>query len=667
VTGTHDHRYERLRRLAEEELRNRPTLPAWQRHVMERFAVERQHGWYTLLNRFAPDTPADRPDAVLVGPLGVFVVLLRAEEPSEQASRAAFLWAAELLAGAETPRGLVTEAALRTVAVRPAGKRRRSGPSDEHLLLGETEMHRLFRCQDTDSTDHILTHSDCLAIARHLDDRTPDLRPIAWNFVPPQRTPGQSGDTGRPKGFFGIDQLREQEPGSEEPSGNRRIFLDEAQLGLVRRNRAGPARIIGPAGTGKSVVALHRLAYLARRTAGPLLFASPISTLPRLAENQFRTIAPQLAHRVRFVHLHAWAREFLTERGCPVEVDDREIDAAFHEVWERAGRHGPLGQVRPLHYWRDEIDRVIKGRGIGTLRCYQTVQRKGRGANLTTGFRSEVWKFYCEYERELSIRNVYDYNDIIMRALGELSRNPLPQQYSAVVVDEAQDLTLIGLRLVHAISGSEPNQLLLVEDGEQQVFTGGWRVSEAGIPLQGCDEALERNYRSRMAIAEYAAGVDAVNRFDDLDDHPTVALRSAQVALGGGRVDRWQGVEQETALIEALRKAEGPGNAVITRTHTAADRWKRVLSVAGFDVLPMERWDGHPSTAIVVGTVHLAKGGEFRAVFLPDEGSGTGNHREEQETTQRQRLVAATRARDYLWVGELERDSPSLPAGGSHC
>lgn len=649
MTGTQDHRYERLRRRAEEELRARPALPAWQRQVVERCAVERQHGWYTLLNRFAPDTPENRPDAVVVGPLGVFALLLREKAPSWGISRTAFRWTAELLAGAETPRGLITEAVLRTVVVRPAAKGGRSGHRGEHLLLSETELHLLFRCQDTDCADHILTRSDCLALAHHLDNRTFDLVPIAWNPVP---LPRSTGETGPSKGFPDIDEQRAH---PEQQSGNWRIFLDDAQLGLVRKNYGGPARITGPAGTGKTVVALHRLAFLARRTTGPLLFTSPISTVPRLAEDRFRAIAPHLTRRVRFDNLHAWARELLAERGCPVEVDDRELDAALREVWERAGRHGPLGQARPLHYWRDEIDRVIKGRGIGTLQCYQTVARKGRGANLTTGFRSEVWKFYCEYERELSVRNVYDYNDILMRALGELSRNPLPQQYSAVVVDEVQDLTLIGLRLVHAISGSEPNQLLLVGDGEQQVLAGGWRLSEACIALQGRGEVLGRNYRNRTAILDYASGVDAVNRFDDLDGGPSVALRSAHVALDGGRVDRWRGVEQEAALVEALRKVEGSGIAVVTRTDKAADRWERVLSVAGFEVLPMPRWDGHSSAAIVVTAVHRAKGSEFRAVFLPDEGTNTSYH-EERETAQRQRLAAATRARDYLWVGELERD-----------
>lgn len=661
MTGTHDQRYERLRRQAEEELRARPSLPGWQRQVVERFAVERRHGWYTLLNQFAPHTPENRPDAVLVGPLGVFVVLLRENEPPWETSRTAFVWTSELLAGASTPRGQVTEAAMRTVVVRPFGDRVPSGHRGEHLLLSETELHQLFRCRDTDPSDRILTPSDALALAQHLDNRTFDLSPIAWNpqCIPTPRGPSESGTPATPSGFFGVDELREEQRthALEGPFNDWRIFLDATQLGLVRRDYRGPARITGPAGTGKSVLALHRLAYLARRSTGRLLFTTHVSTLPKIAQSQFRSLAPQLVHRVEFTNLHAWARDFLVRSGCPVDADEREVDAAFEAVWQRMGRDGPLAQERPSRtYWKDEIDRVIKGRGIGTLSDYQAVSRRGRGNRLTNELRAQVWRFYCEYERELTVRGVFDYNDILMRALAELARQPLPQQYSGVVVDEVQDLTLIGLRLVHAISGSEPNQLLLVGDGQQQVFPGGWRLSEAGVSLAGRGEILRRNYRNRSAIVELASELDAVNRFDDLDGGPTVTLRSAEAALEGGEAWRWRGTQQESAVIEALHGLDGTDIAVLTRTNSAAEHWERVLSGAGFDVSPLERWDGRSSGAIHVGTVHRAKGTEFRAVFLPDDANGTSLRREEYEAAQRQRLVAATRARDYLWVGELERD-----------
>ncbi|QUH00361.1 DEAD/DEAH box helicase [Saccharopolyspora erythraea] len=656
MTGTFNHRDERLRRQAQQELQARPPLPTWQRRVVERFAVERGTGWYTLLSQFAPDTPPNRPDVVLSGPQGVLAVMLREEEPAWEDSRAAFVWTAELLAGVPTPHGMLTEAALRTVVVVPAhAGRARSGHSGEHLLIAENELDRVLV-----GGERVLEAADALSVARHLGNSTFDLTPIGWNaqHIPAQRGAGETGVSGRSSGLFEVAQLREErfERAVRGPFQDWRIFLDDSQLGLVRRQYSGPARITGPAGTGKTVLALHRLAYLARRSTGELLYTTHLRNLPRIAEKQFRSLAEQVRDRVRFQHLHGWAREFLVERGRDAEVDEQQIDEAFRAVWERTGAGGPLATARPSRaYWKDEIDRVIKGRGLGTLEAYRHAPRRGRGGNLTPGFRAHVWEFYCEYERELSERGVYDHNDVLMRALDELGRRPLERRFTAVVVDEVQDLTLIGLRLVHAISGDAPNQLLLVGDGQQQIYAGGWRLSEAGISLSGRGEVLRRNYRNRTTIVDEACDFDAVNRFDDLDGGPAVTMRSALPVLGGGRAVHWHGADQEDALVDALRALDDPSDAaVLTRTNNAAAHWEQVLRQAGFQVSPLDRWEGGPSAAVHVGTVHRAKGTEFRSVFLPDEPRPVTSYREEAEAGQRQALVAVTRARDYVWIGKVE-------------
>src|SRR5690606_30945869 len=173
------------------------------------------------------------------------------------------------------------------------------------------------------------------------------------------------------------------------------------------------------------------------------------------------------------------------------------------------------------------------GRGIDSLAEYESVYRVGRGITVRTGNRKLVWRFYCRYEQELAKQGVYDHNDVLAKALAELERDPLPEQYAAVVVDELQDLTLTGLRLVLAISGHGPDQLLLVGDGQQQIYPGGWRLSEAGINLQGRGEVLTRNYRNRRAVAEQAAKVAAINGFEDFNGGPSVNLRSAETLLPG--------------------------------------------------------------------------------------------------------------------------------------
>ncbi|SFS52603.1 UvrD-helicase domain-containing protein [Saccharopolyspora flava] len=630
MTGTFHHRQELLRREAEVQLRDRP-LPSWQKRVLHRFAAERDNGWYPLLNQFAPHTPRQRPDLVLVGRMGVLVVLLRETEPDWEDSRAAFVWAAELLAGASIGSGMLSESVLRTVVVHPIEHTGRKGRSADHLAITEDELDRLFK-----RGERILTSDEALALAKHLDSRTFDLTPIMWNS---QRIPRQRG---------GVPEVLQEPvaPSARRPFRDWRYFLDDAQLGAVRRSYSGPAQISGPAGTGKTTLALHRLAYLARRGDGKLLCTSPLPWIPARAAARFGRMAPELAGQIEFTSLHAWARDLLAGRGRAAEVDEREVRRAFDAVWSRdVVLHG-LRNSR--EYWRDEIDRVIKGRGISSFDAYRTVSRKGRGGQLPSDFRSHAWRFYCEYERELSERGVFDHNDVLKRALAELERRPLPRQYTGVVVDEAQELTLIGLRLAHAISGAGPDQLLLVGDGQQQALAGGWRLAEAGISLHGRGEALRHDYRNRAMLLERASQVEAINRFDE---GPSLPLSAALPVRGGGQVVEWHGRDQERALLCALLALDDDSSAaVLTETESAAEHWLRVLRDAGVAARELASWDGRDTTDTLVGTYLHAKGSEFRSVFLPVEPTPPPDTAEDRETHQRRRLTAMTRAQDLLWL-----------------
>ncbi|MEB3365905.1 UvrD-helicase domain-containing protein [Saccharopolyspora mangrovi] len=630
MTGTFHHRQELLRREAEVQLRDRP-LPSWQKRVLHRFAAERDNGWYPLLNQFAPHTPRQRPDLVLVGRMGVLVVLLREAEPDWEDSRAAFVWTAELLAGASIGSGMLSESVLRTVVVHPIEHTGRQGRSADHLAITEDELDRLLK-----RGERILTSDEALSLAKHLDSRTFDLTPIMWNS---QRIPRQRGSV--------PEVLQEPvAPSARRPFRDWRYFLDDAQLGAVRRSYSGPAQISGPAGTGKTTLALHRLAYLARRGDGKLLYTAGLPLVPERAGKRFDQMAPELSGQIEFTSLHEWARGFLAGRGRSADVDDQEVRRAFDAVWSRdVVLHGFRNS---REYWKDEVDRVIKGRGISTFDSYRSASRKGRGGQLPPEFRSHAWRFYCEYERELSERGVFDHNDVLKRALVELERRPLPRQYAGVVVDEAQELTLTGLRLAHAISGDGPDQLLLVGDGQQQVLAGGWRLSDAGISLHGRGEVLQHDYRNRGRVLERAGQVEAINRFDE---GPSLPLNAALPVRGGGQVVEWHGLEQERALLCALLALDDDSSAaIITETEASAEHWLHVLREAGVKALPLAEWDGRDTTDTLVGTSLQAKGSEFRTVFLPAESAPPPGSREDRETHQRRRLVAMARAQDHLWL-----------------
>lgn len=238
--------------------------------------------------------------------------------------------------------------------------------------------------------------------------------------------------------------------------------------------------------------------------------------------------------------------------------------------------------------------------------------------------------------------------------------NPLDPPYAAVVVDEVQDITLVGLRLLRALAGDGPNGLLLVGDGQQQVYAGGWRLSDAGIPIRGRGEVLRNNYRNASRILDLAKSFDATNQVDDLDGDIGFSLREAVATLRGGRTESWRGPrsEQQAALLAALGElGDLPLDdvAVLAFGKNDASRWLGVLRRAGFSAEHLDGFTGERTGTVKVGTVFRAKGLEFRAVLVPElaRRGGQGD-REWQERAQRAELVAMSRARDHLWVGYPE-------------
>ncbi|MEV6389045.1 UvrD-helicase domain-containing protein [Nocardia xishanensis] len=502
--------------------------------------------------------------------------------------------------------------------------------------------------------------------ARHLV-KTVAARLSGYELITTDEAP--IAETVEAEGLFTDVEVREHERDRMlgRPFAEWMTFLDPEQLSLVNRKFNGPARFSGPAGTGKTVVALHRMARFAKHNSGRLLFTSFVKTLPTYHRSGFERIAPHVGDRAEFTNLHAWAVRFLREREAMPQLNTEVCDNAYSHTWLKARDHLTDIKGTGVEYWKDELERVIKGRGITSLKEYQGIQRTGRNRVILTDSRREiVWKaIYEPYQAILEQHRVCDLNDVVSAAVAELRRRPLEEPYGLVVVDEVQDFTLLELQLVHQIAGGrDDSQLLLVGDGQQQVYPGGWTLSDAGIPIVGRGAVLRVNYRNRVAVHDYAKSVDATNVVDDLDGGPGFVLRDTEVVLPGGRADGYTGrrSDVETRLIEAVKNAAATITdiAVLTNTKSEAARLADRLTKAGVPTLPLTRYDGTQPGAVKTGTVHRAKGMDFAAVFHITTRSGarvaelTGAERDRAELAARQTMVALTRARDYIWVGVVD-------------
>ncbi|MGW6529274.1 UvrD-helicase domain-containing protein [Streptomyces venezuelae] len=659
-----------------------------EQRVAAQLLILTERGWRLLVDRRWPGTRGANVDMLLVGPGGVFVIDVKnwrsAPEARDGALRAGGEprdeHAAKLLAVTKTAESAVASLGMSPVAVQPlmvfAGRR-----VDARLgrirLLGEHEVGRALLAEP-----RRLGAESVRAMADHLERAFPEHEGSAverqrTTQVPAPRRPAE------PDGLFDLEGLRDAalEDALRAPIEQWMTFLHPDQVALVRRNWSGPARISGPAGTGKTVVGLHRAAHLARRTNGRILYVTYANNLPRVQGTFLRTMSPSIADKVDFSSLHAWAQEFLRARGVQVRLHKDKAETAFSLAWTHVGRTGPLAEIDPAPlYWRQEIDYVIKGRGITTFDEYANVPRRRRRTVLRRPHRQAVWELYEAYEALRVEKGVHDFNDVLSLALAEAARGVERPPYSAVVVDEVQDLTLVGVRLLHTLVGDAPNALLLVGDGQQAVYPGGFRLTDAGIDIRGDrGQVLRTNYRNSGPILDAALDVVADDTFDDIDGLRTLGRRDVELTYHDGqvvRVSKPTVAEHDEALLTALRElstAELADAAVLCPSVRAIGDYQRLLTRAGITVCMLEQYDGRPVDGVMLGSYRRAKGLEFKRVYLPRHDTALGpaapaagpaaprtpeTAAEHEELRRSQLFVAMTRARAVLWLGSVVTPPP---------
>ncbi|WP_062310226.1 nuclease-related domain-containing DEAD/DEAH box helicase [Demequina rhizosphaerae] len=447
-------------------------------------------------------------------------------------------------------------------------------------------------------------------------------------------------------------------------------FLHPNQAKLVRRSFSGPSRIRGAAGTGKTVVGLHRAAYLARTRSGRILFATFVRTLPAVMRQSLGRMAPDVVDRVHFTGVHRFALDLLADRGVACRVDGRLADGLFNEAWAAVPKDSPLRTNGLTHrYWKDEIDHILKGRGITQFHEYADLPRTGRTHRLSLGQREAVWSLYRDYDNRLRASRIHDFADVILLAEAELKRKPLDEPYVAVVIDEAQDLSCAMVRMLHSLVGDVPDGLTLIGDGQQSIYPGGYTLAEAGISVVGRGVVMDVNYRNTSEILSFAHDVIAGSEYADIEGEVARGERPADVPRHGPvpEVARCASRrEHDRLLVSRVREAvtaigTGLGDVAVLCVSTWAARQARdALKAVGCPVVELESYDGSAVDAVKVGTIKRAKGLEFKQVLMPylkeaqiglGEPPVDGAERERWELERRELFVGATRARDGLWLG----------------
>lgn len=440
-----------------------------------------------------------------------------------------------------------------------------------------------------------------------------------------------------------------------------RVFLHPTQHKLAMGDRSGPMRVLGGAGTGKTVLAMHRAKWLAQnRTAEgrKVLFTTFTRNLAGDIEQNLRTLcdAATLA-KLEIRNLDAWVHGFMRTRKLEHRiVYDRKQDAAF-QAWQAALAVRDTSLDLPDDFYEQELEQVILAQGITTLDQYRIARRTGRAGVLSRGKRDAVWPVFEEYRGQLSSRKLKEVDDAYREVAGllEAEADSRPA-YSAIVIDETQDFGPQALKLIRAMIAHGPNDLFFVGDGHQRIYSRNRAaMSKCGIEIRGRSRKLYLNYRTTDEIRRQAVALLEGCEIDDLDDGHDEMRRYKSLSHGPApEVVHADGLEAAAQaairFVQQLRAEEAEGAArtvcVIASSEKNREAMAKQVQAAGLSAVTITAQANHSDARNVVhfATMHRAKGLEFDAVIVVAPESYLGD----PEETQNQRkllYVALTRAK----------------------
>ena len=417
----------------------------------------------------------------------------------------------------------------------------------------------------------------------------------------------------------------------EAPLEKWRVFLHPSQRRLVDRNWNGPVRVLGGAGTGKTVVAMHRARWLAQhqlKAGERILFTTFTANLATdIADNLRKICSPESLSNIDVQHIDAWVSAFLRSRDYRLRiVYPGDPSGDYASCWQRAEALIPAELGLPASFYTEEWDRVVLPNAVKTTKDYATVSRAGRGVSLTRKQRSQIWPVFEEMRIQLALRKLTTLEDAIHEILAMLERDGVGQSgYRSIVVDEGQDFSSEMLTLLRRLAPQQPNDLFIVGDGHQRIYQRKAVLGRCGIDIRGRGKKLRINYRTTEEIRRFAVAVLNAVKVDDLDGGSD-GIEGYRSLMHGHPPERkvFSTQDEEVAWlrdsIDALQVdgMQSQDICLVARTNSLVDSYASGLKRLGVPVKVISRRQpDHRSTAGVrLATMHRVKGLEFRAVFM---------------------------------------------------
>lgn len=474
--------------------------------------------------------------------------------------------------------------------------------------------------------------------------------------------------------FFVLTEDSDLEAIMAAPLDRWRIFLHPSQRKLIDRDWSGPVKVTGGAGTGKTVVAMHRAAYLARLYAElpgkPVLFTTFTKTLAEDIRHNLKLLcSSQELEKIQVINIDQWAISILRRFGYPHELLYRESERK--RIWLAAMSAMPENVDLSLTFMRAEYERVVLPQGCESAEQYMRASRVGRGGQLGRALRKSIWPVFAEYRALLQAENLREPEEAFREAGQLIAREKPSLGIRAVVIDEAQDISAAAFSLIRSAVPHAANDLFLVGDAHQRIYRHKVVLSRLGIEVRGRSRSLKINYRTTDEIRKWACAQLEGCEIDDLNGN--VDTLKGYLSLTHGEPPDVISIKNSNACVSEIKRLIQNLNqdgfslsevCITTRTNDELDLIEMALKSEGYPLLRLDASvnDDRAFKGIRLATMHRIKGLEFGVViialylgvheyarlFSRDEDAGVVDA---TELVERCLLhVAATRAKRHLLV-----------------
>ena len=549
--------------------------------------------------------------------------------------------------------------------------------SDEELLGYGVPPEWLsdVRQADEDSLFDLAAHLPREAAEALLDLAT-GVQPEVPQPVAPESNPFEHPDAQRRfRLMTDSDELRQA---LEYPWEKWAVFLHPAQRDLVEREYAGPARVAGSAGTGKTVVALHRAVFLATKHVDARILVTTFSTaLANALQKKLRHLAgnkPKVFERIEVYAIGEIGQRLYAGRlGKPNLVEE----SVLREMLSSASSSGETHRFSEQFVWT-EWNNVVDAWQLDSWEEYRDVARLGRKTRLGEKQRQVLWDIFKKVRENLAENDLRTAASMFACVTETLLENNNPP-FEFAVVDEAQDIGVPELRMLAALGASNPNGLFFAGDLGQRIFQPPFSWKSLGVDVRGRSRTLRINYRTSHQIRSQADRL-LPPEISDVDGNKEQRQGTISAFEGPHPLVRvFDSAEEEgKAITQWLKQCSSDGVCpeeigVFVRSEGQIERARHAVESAGLQAIELEVEVEIKAGFVSILTMHLAKGLEFRAVavmacddeVLPlqerIEAIADDADLEEVYNTERHLLyVACTRARDRLVVSGVDPASEFL-------